>query len=186
MGDSSKGTRVYNFGDKEKINMIRFTDETIINASSDKVFYFLTHIDRLYKKWHSKDHIFCHALIGSLDRKGSMVHFFEWIGHFPLYLIAQISKVDKDHYIEYLPVFPFSLLRLGYGSFTIEKISNNEIKLVAYVEGGYNIPVIGSFLDFIVRKLISFDAIKKHMNEEGENIKRYLEKNSITIDSSFS
>lgn len=157
--------------------MIQFRDETTIMASPDKVYYFLTHIDKLYKEWHPRDHVFCHVIYGSLSRKGSIVHFFEWIGGFPLYLVAQTTKVEENRYLEYVPVFPFSLLRLGSGSFTIEKISNKEVKLIAYAGGGYKVPIIGPSLDFIVRKLISFDAIQKHMKEEGENIKRYLEKN---------
>lgn len=156
--------------------MILFKDETIINASPERVYYFLTHIDKLYKQWHAKDHVFCHTLYGQLGKKGSVVHFFEWIDGFPLYLIAQTSKIEKDRYFEYVPVFPFSLLKLGTGFFTIEKMSDKETKLTAYIEGGYKLPIIGPLLDFIVRKAISFDAIEKHMKEEGENIKKYLEK----------
>lgn len=155
--------------------MIHFKEETIINASSEKVYYFLTHIDTLYKKWHPKDHVFCHGIHGSLNKKRSIVHFFEWIGGFPLYLIAQTTKVEENHFLEYTPVFPFSLLRLGTGSFTIEKISNNKVKLIARADGGYNAPIVGPSLDFIAKKLINFDAIRKHMKEEGENIKKYLE-----------
>jgi hypothetical protein len=157
--------------------MITFKDETIINAPPERVFWFLTNIDKLYKEWHPKDHVFCHTLYKSLDQKGSIVHFFEWIGGFPLYLVALTTKVEKNHYIEYVPVFPLSLLKLGFGSFQIEKISEKESKLTAYVEGGYKLPVIGSALDWLVRKMISFEAIRRHMKEEGENIKKYLERN---------
>ena len=156
--------------------MIQYRDETIINASPERVFWFLTNIDKLYKEWHMKDHVFCHTLFGSLDKKGSIIHFFEWVGGFPLYLIAQTSKMEKDHYIEYVPVFPLSLLRLGFGSFQIEKISDRESKLIAYVEAGYKLPVIGEALDWLVRKMISFEAIRRHMKEEGENIQKYLER----------
>jgi len=155
--------------------MIYFKDETIIKASPERVYYFLTHIDKLYKQWHPKDHVFLHAIYGAIDKMGSIVHFFEWINRFPLYLVVQTTKVEKNNYLEYGLVFPFSLLKLGMGSFKIEKISDEETKLIAYVEGGYNTPIIGPALDFLTRKAISFDAIRKHMKEEGENIKKYLE-----------
>lgn len=155
--------------------MILFKDETIITASPETVYYFLTHIDKLYKQWHPKDHVFCSTLYGSLDKKGSIIHFFEWIGRFPLYFIAKTTKAEKNSYLEYVPIFPLSLLKIGMGSFTIEKISDKKTKLVAYVGIGYDIPIIGPILDFILKRLISFDAIRKHMKEEGENIKKYLE-----------
>jgi len=155
--------------------MISFKDETIIMAPPERVYHFLTHIDTLYKQWHTKDHVFCRVLYGSIDKKGSVMHFFEWVGRFPLYLIAKTTKAEKNSYLEYAPVFPLSLLKLGMGSFTIEKISDKETKLIAYVGVGYDLPVIGLLLDFIVKKLISFGAIRKHMKEEGENIKKYLE-----------
>jgi hypothetical protein len=154
--------------------MIHFRDETIIESSPERVFYFLTHINKLYKIWHPRDHVFCHVLSGSMEKENSIIHFFEWVGKFPLYLIAQTVKVKRNCYLEYVPVFPFSLLRLGSGSFVIEKVSKNKCKLIASADGGYNLPIVGPFLDFVAQKIISFDAIRKHMKEEGENLNNYL------------
>ena len=159
--------------------MIILRDETIIKTSPEKIYYFLTHIDKKYKIWHPKDHVFCQTLFGSIDKKGGVIHFFEWVGRFPLYLIAQTSSVEINSYLEMVLVFPFSLLNLGMGYFKIEEISKNESKLIAYFEGGHNSPIIGSLIDFLVKKLVNIEAATKHMKEEGENLKKCLEKQRV-------
>jgi len=87
--------------------MISITDETIIDVPAEDIFNFLVNIDSLYKIWHPKDHIFCRVLSGSLSKKGCRFHFFEIIGGFPLYLMAKVTEVRENEYLEYVPAFPF-------------------------------------------------------------------------------
>ncbi len=154
--------------------MISIIEETIINVPVKDVFNFLVNIDSLYKIWHPKDHVFCRVLSGSLSRKGCCFHFLEFICGFPFYLIARVTDIRENEYIEYVPSFPFSLLKIGKAYFRIEKISANQSKLVAYVEYG------NKFFDKIVNFLVKTSAAKKHMEEEGENLKKYLEREFTT------
>ena len=60
-------------------------------------------------------------------------------------------------------------LKTGKANFQIEKISDNQSRLIAYVEYG------NKFFDKVANFLVKTSAAKKHIQEEGENIKRYLE-----------
>ena len=80
-----------------------------------------------------------------------------------------MTDVRENEYLEYVPAFPFSLLQTGKAYFQIEKISDNQSKLIAYAEYG------NKFLDKIANFLVKTSAAKKHIKEEGENLKRYLE-----------
>lgn len=149
--------------------MISITEETIIEAPAKDIFNFLVNMDSLYKIWHPKDHVFCRMLSGSLAKKGGRFHFLETINGFPLYLTAKITEVRENEYLAYVPAFPFSLLKTGKAYFKIEKISDNQSKLIAYVEYG------GKFFDKIANFFVKTKFVEKHIREEGENMKKYLE-----------
>lgn len=157
--------------------MISITGETTVNVPAKDVFNFLVNIDSLYKIWHPKDHVFCKVLSGSLAKKGGRFHFLEIIGGFPLYLTARITDVRENEYLEYVPAFPFSLLKTGKAYFRVERISENQSKLTAYVEYG------GKLMDGIANFLVKTSSAKKHIKEEGENLKRYLEQKEFAATS---
>ena len=154
--------------------MIIIKEETIIEAKPESIFNFLTRIDTLYKTWHPKDHVFCRAIYKDLNQRGCIFHFLEIIGGFPLYLIVKVSKIKRNEYIEYKPTFPFSFFNLGMGYFSIESASENTSKLTAYIEYGNRIGLIDRISQFFIKT----DIAKKHIREESENIKRYLESHS--------
>ncbi len=149
--------------------MITIKEETVINTPAKAIFDFLTNIDSLYKVWHPRDHVFCRVISGTLSKKGCRFHFLEMIGGFPLYLVAIITEVRENEYLEYVPAFPFSMLKTGKAYFQIEKISDNQSKLIAYAEYGNN------YFDKITNFLVKTSAAEKHIQEEGENMKTYLE-----------
>lgn len=153
--------------------MISITEQTTINAPAKDIFNFLVNIDSLYKIWHPKDHVFCRVLSGSLAKKGGRFHFLEIINGFPLYLTAKITEARENEYLEYVPAFPFSLLKTGKAYFKIQKISDGQSKLIAYAEYG------NKFFDKIANFLVKTSAAKKHIVEEGENLKKYLENQNI-------
>lgn len=151
--------------------MISLKEETFINAPAKSVFEFLTHIDLLYKTWHRNDHFFCKTISGTLSKKGCVFHFLERIGGFPLYLIAKVTDIKKNEYIEYKPASPFSLLKTGKGYFQIEKISDNKSRLIAYVEYGDKYGILDRLANIFIKPAVA----RKHIQEEGINLKIYLE-----------
>lgn len=151
--------------------MIIIKEETIIEAKPESIFNFLTHIDTHYKIWHPMDHVFCKSIYRNINQRGCIFHFLEIIGGIPLYLIVRVSRIKKGEYIEYRSVFPFSLLKLGMGYFSIESVTQNESKLTAYVEYGNNFRLFDKIIYFFVKP----NLVRKHIQEESENIKKYLE-----------
>lgn len=86
----------------------------------------------------------------------------------------QTTELRKD-YIEYKLVFLLSLLNIGHGSFSTEPLSENKTKLTAYVKIGYD-GALERLIDKIVLLIVPKQVAEKHIREEGENMKRYLEK----------
>jgi len=155
--------------------MVQISEDTLINSSASSVFNFLTRIDSLYKIWHPKDHVFCKAITGSLAKKGAVFHFLEILGGFPLYLIVKVTEFEKDQYIAYRPIFPLSLLNLGWGYFRVKSISPNQSQLTAFVEYGYK----SKWFDRFANLFVKVEVAKKHIHEEGENLKSFLEKKQV-------
>lgn len=149
--------------------MVAITEETKISVSAKDVFSFLVNIDTLYKTWHPESHIFCKVLIGTLTKKGCWFHFLEFINGFPIYTTAKITAVIDNEYIEYRNTFPFSVLISGKAYFKIEKITDSQTKLIAYVEYG------NKYFDSIANFFVKPTVVRNHMVEEGENLKKYLE-----------
>lgn len=156
--------------------MIQIQEETFINSSSSSIFNFLVHLDLYYKIWHPKDHVFCKVIFGSLDKNECIFHFLEILGGFPLYLIVKVYELKKDKYMAYRPIFPFSLLKIGRGYFRIENISSNKSRLIAFVEYGYG---NSKWIDNAINYFVKTEVVKKHIKEEGENIKNFLEEEKL-------
>lgn len=161
--------------------MIQIKKETIINSTPEKVWYFLTHLQKEnnYKNWHPTDHVKMALVTGEGNKKGSKLYIEEYIGKTLLRLPYEIARVEKNKYIEYVAWFPFSLLHLGKGYFRIEALSRNTIKLTADVELGYTNPFF-MFLDKIILLFIHAQDLEKHMTKEGENMKSLLENSPST------
>ena len=151
--------------------MITIKEETILNVPAKSVFNFLTNIDYLYKKWHPKDHVFCKTIFGSLSKKGCVFHFLEKIGWFPLYGVVKVTQIQRDEYIEYEPVFPLSRLKIFKGYFAINSLAPDKSQLVAYVEYGDRFGIFDKIANLFVNPVL----VRKHIVEEGENLKNHLE-----------
>lgn len=157
--------------------MVKISEETIIQTKAENVWNFLTtlHEGDNYKKWHPTDHIKFVCLKGDEETVGSQLYFEEHIGKSILKLSYQISVSEKNRYLEYRATFPFSLFHLGKGSFRITKLGNGEVKMTAYIEYGYDLALIGNLIDKIVDLFFKRKSLEKHVQEEGENIKKILE-----------
>lgn len=157
--------------------MIEIVEKSEIEASPDKVFWFLTNIDKLYKNWHPKDHVFCRTLRGSISEQGAIYHFLEFLGFIPLYLVVQNTLVEKNKRIECGLAFPFSLLKLGKGGFVIEGTEDcNKSLLTAFVTIGNN-SFFGKLLDRLIYFLVPREVALNHMRDESQNISKYFSEN---------
>ena len=148
-------------------------DSIEINASPEAVFNFLVGIidDQSYKFWHPQDHVAFCWIKGEPWKEGSVFRANEYLKGELHTLTFRITKLIPNKIIEYVP--SFWLLRIYYpkNSFIIEP-----------KQDGCIFTAMGSFRvgrlvkTFAKNKLSSgISSVKRHMKEEGENLKRILE-----------
>jgi uncharacterized protein YndB with AHSA1/START domain len=132
------------------------TDSIEIETTPEKVFDFFFHLvdDESYRAWHPDDHVTLRWIKGHPWEEGSVVYAEEYI-HGKLHKLKfVITKLIPNRLIEYAPTswflrmyFPQGTLRVGWLART-----------------------------FFKKKLErGLSSVQKHMKEEGENLKRILE-----------
>ena len=145
--------------------MIILRDSIEIKVTPQKTFDWLVHLEENYKAWHP-DHVECYWLKGKPAAEGSILYVEEYI-HGSLHKMrSRITKIEPTERIEYKFLFPMSLI-CPEGSFIIEPKGESCI--------------FTATLSFRFAKILPklakgrVEALKKHMREEGENLKRLLE-----------
>ena len=152
--------------------MILLRDEIEIKAPPEKVFDWLKHFKENYLNWHP-DHTECRFVKGSsILEIGSVLCVEEYL-HGKLHkLKLRPTKVISNSLLKYKAGFGIR------GAFEI-KPKENSLLFIAEICIGSKFPVLGWIFDKIMHHLLSdrLEALKKHMAEEGENLKRLLENN---------
>ena len=141
-------------------------ESTGIDASPSDVFRFFEEMEENYTRWHP-DHISFRWLDGGRLEAGSKAHFEERIGGELQEKTVRFTEVDPDRYIEFKPTSRLVAVLMPHISFTIDPTPDGcEFTQRIKVRTG----PIGAWLN---RR--EFDAVREHMAEEGENLKRILE-----------
>jgi hypothetical protein len=150
-------------------------EDTIkIKTTPEQIFGFLTGIvdDDSYRSWHKKDHVSFRWLKGQPWSENSILYAEEYI-HGKLHKLKfKITKIKPFERIEYVPLSPLVRKFLPRNEFVIKQEG-------AYcfftASGVYRVGWIGkTFFKKAIDKGLS--SVKKHMREEGENLKEILEK----------
>ena len=149
-------------------------DSIEIKASPEDIFNFLTSIvdDNSYRAWHKDDHVSFKWLKGNPWEKGSILYAEEYI-HGKLHKLKfKITKIVQNQRIEYSPTSRFVSKFFPKNEFIIEP-KGDACRFVA--KGTYRIGKIGKiFFKRSIEKALW--SVKKHMREEGENLRNILEK----------
>lgn len=144
--------------------MITIKDSTEIKTNPDKIFNWLKNLEKHYKEWHP-DHIKWINETGGLY-KGDVVYYEEYL-HGKLHKIkSKIIKIEENKKIEFKNLFPMSILS-PKGSFIIDDRGKSCI-FTATLSIRF-----GRIFSILAKSRVT--ALKKHMKEEGENLKRILE-----------
>ena len=151
-------------------------DSIEIKSNPENIFGFLTSIvdDDSYRAWHNEDHVSFQWLKGRPWEKDSILVAAEYI-HGKLHKLKfQITKIVPNQRIEYAPTSRFVRKFFPKNEFIIEP-KGDSCQFIA--KGTYRVGKIGKifFKKSIEKTLLS---VKKHMLEEGENLKKILEKRS--------
>jgi len=144
--------------------MVTLRDSIEIKASPECVYGWLTSLDEHYGEWHP-DHVKC-VYEGGEVAEGEVFRFEEYI-HGDLHKIrGRITRLDENATIDYRCIFPTSII-CPKGSFRIEKRGDSSI---------FTATLCFRFARlFTILARDRVEAIRRHMREESENLKRLLE-----------
>ena len=143
--------------------MMIFKDSIEIKTTPDKIFKWLTNLDKHYQEWHH-DHVKYVKETGSFD-EGDIVYYEEYYLGKLYEARSKITKIEKNKKIELKPLFPMSIVCSKH-SFIIEPRGKSCI-----------LTATASFrFGWLISKLAKnrLEAIKIHIKEEGENLKMLL------------
>ncbi|UCD52315.1 MAG: SRPBCC family protein [Phycisphaerales bacterium] len=152
------------------------TESIAIRATPEKVFRFFLNIvdDATYRAWHPEDHVASRWIKGEPWEEGSVVYAEEYL-HGKLHkLKLLITKVVPNRRIEFAPLSRILRIYFPKNTFSIEPKENS---CVFTATGCVR---VGWLLKTFARKKLGhgLSCVKKHMQEEGENLKRILESGS--------
>ncbi len=154
--------------------MITLTVIDHVSAPPEWVWHFLTHLHEgdTYLRWHPKDHKAFRLLGGDGETVGSTFNAVEVLGSKRFSLKYRLDRTERLRYLEYSASGLLRPLRLATGTFTLQPSGNDQTELRANVHIGYRLPI----MDWLIRKIIDTEAIKKHMHEEGYYLNKALNK----------
>jgi len=149
------------------------TDSIRIDTTPDVVFDFLTGIvdDETYRAWHTEDHVSFQWLEGEPWAVGSIARAGEYM-HGKLHTLKFIvTAVEPGKRITYAPISRLLRIFFPQNEFLIEKDGDGCLFTASMM---YRTGRIGRMF---FKKSIDkgFFGVKKHMKEEGENLKALLE-----------
>jgi hypothetical protein len=154
--------------------MITLKDSIEVEANPEEVFNWL--VERLrdkesYQAWHP-DHVDIRWIKGEPVQEGSVLYAEEYLHGVLHKLKFRIAKVIPNRLIEYRIAFPMSLLAPG-NSFVIEPKGEDRCTFTA--QGSLRLPR-WLFANMHPKHKGKIEATERHMREEGENLKRAVEK----------
>ncbi|MFX0043633.1 MAG: SRPBCC family protein [Candidatus Hodarchaeota archaeon] len=141
-------------------------DSIEINTKPERIYQWLKDLDKNYKKWH-QDHVNAIKLTNTSELKIGDIFCYEEYLHGELHKLKfKLINVEKNRLIEFKTFFPASLI-CPKGSFLIEPKNDGSIFTATL-----SFRMGNTFSKFAKSRV---EAIKKHMKEEGKNLKRILE-----------
>ena len=149
-----------------------------ITITPSKIFEFLCGIvdDESYRPWHPDDHVAFRWLKGSPWQKGSVIYAEEYIDGELHRLTFIVTKLVPDRLLEYVPASRFRRRYAPKYTFSVEP---GDTGCVFSATVHARIPLL---LRLLAKKKVErgLSSVRKHMKEEGENLKTILEATFLT------
>lgn len=141
-------------------------ETTEVKTSPRAVYRFFESMEENYLRWHP-DHVSFRWIDGGSLKVGKKAHFEEVIAGKRQDKTVRFTEINPNRYIEFKPTSLLTGLLMPQISFSIAPHANGcEFTQRIKVRTG----PIGAWLN---RR--EFEAVRKHMREEGENLKLILE-----------
>ena len=140
--------------------------ETWVDASADEVYAFFEDVEDWYLEWHP-DHITFRWVAGDGLAEGNEAYFEEEIGGEVKKQTIRYTTIEPPYIIVFHPTSRLIRFFLPQIKFTIEP-ENGGCRVTQRVQ--VRTGPIGRRLN-----KAEFDAVREHMQEEAENLKRIVE-----------
>lgn len=162
---------------------IVLTNSIEIKTTPEKIFDFFAHLidDESYRAWHPDDHVALRWIKGQPWEEGSVLYAQEYL-HGKLHKMKLvITKVIPNRRIEFAPLSRFLRIFFPRNSFAIEPKGD----ICIFTTTGCL--RVGWFVKIFAKgKLaLGLSSARKHMKEEGENLKRIVESQVNSQDNSI-
>jgi hypothetical protein len=140
-------------------------DTIEINTTPDRIWEFWVNMDRNYKSWHPQDHILFRWTRGKPMEEGSIIYAEETVGGKLLKgKVTCMDVVPKRKFALVLP-FPRSLF-VKYEYLIEPRGAKTAFTAFTYLK----------YPGFARRRIeLAVEVGRKHVREEGENLKKILE-----------
>jgi hypothetical protein len=151
--------------------MISLRDSIEIEATPEQLFDWLERMPDEYRSWHP-DHVSCRVLKGSMLEVGSEIECEEYL-HGKLHSMRfRMTKVIPGRRLE------FAIEGMGRGAFEAQGVGES-VTFVAELDIGSEAPMLGRLFDIVFQTFFGrrIDEMRRHMAEEGRNLKAILEFN---------
>jgi hypothetical protein len=145
-------------------------DSIEIETTPEKIWDFFINLEDNYKSWHPEDHVVFKWTKGKPMQLGSHFYAEEIMGGKVVKIKGFACEVVPNRKIFFKYSFPLSILAPGTGSL-IETIGSSSVfTAISYIRAG-------DLLSKISKKELDKSIVnhKKHVKEEGENLKAILE-----------
>jgi hypothetical protein len=141
-------------------------DETLIEAPPERIFEFFARMGENYVAWHP-DHVAFRWTKGNGLEPGVEFYFEEQIGGKLLEKTVRFTKIEPGRYIEFEPTGWLMRLIMPRLSFEVQPQGGDSLFIARIT---IRTGPVGAWLN---RR--EFSAVRQHMKEEGENLKRIVE-----------
>lgn len=149
--------------------MIRLRDSILIDVPPDRVWAWLNDLPSHYREWHPA-HVTCRYERGTSLVVGAVLYVEEYLHQRLHRLRLRATEVVPGRVLRYRS-------RGFRGAFVLE-LAEGGTRFTAELDFGTRTPVIAFVLDALLRTLLGrqLAAFQAHMGEEGQNLKRLLER----------
>jgi uncharacterized protein YndB with AHSA1/START domain len=162
-------------------------DSIEIKTSPEKVWDFFYNLEKNYRKWHLKDHVLFKWTKGKPMETGSEWYGEEYLGGELKKAKGTIGEVVPYRKIVFEYAFPLSIASPGFEWLIEPKGSNSVFTAVSYIRAERIMrKLVTVFHHHDYKNMETLIAVgKKHVKEEGENLKKILESENYGTVESF-
>jgi len=150
-------------------------DSIEIKTSPEKIWEFFVNLEQNYKAWHPEDHIIFKWTKGAPMEVGSTFYAEEYAMGKVKAGKGTIDEVIPNRKIVFKYPFPVSLVSPGFEWHIEPKGSTSVFTAISYVRAERIMRILIKFSEYKNMETL-IEVGKKHVKEEGENLKKILEK----------